>query len=542
MATKEAPALFKARVNLVMVPVVVRDAKGRALGTFAKDDFQLFDKGKPQLITKFSVEKSGSKAVKEAQTTDTIPGEKADDAAMPPDIPERFIAYLFDDQHLPFADLARSRDAAIRHLDSLQKTDRAAVYTTSGQNQVEFTDDREQLQRTIQSIRPRSISDPVTTYQCPEISYYMADMIFNKHDSMAMSLAVQETIACMGLDPRAASAAQGIVEGACQRVLSVGNQETHVSLTVLREVVRRMSGMPGQRTIILVSPGFIATMDYQQEVTEVIERAVHANVLVNSLDARGLWVDPMVDASRPTNASTPAFLNLKSQYDRASASAQADVLAEVAYGTGGGFFQNNNDLDEGFRRLATAPEFYYILGFSPQNLKLDGSFHALKVTLKPSSGIGITARRGYYAPKKLSDAEETAKQEIEEALFSRDELSELPVQLHTQFFKSSDKDATIAVLCRMDPKHIQFRKADGRNYNTLTVVSGIFDRNGNFMSAIQKTVELRLKDPTLEKLLTTGMAIKTNFSVTPGTYMVRLVVRDSEGQLMSAANGAVAIP
>jgi hypothetical protein len=38
------------------------------------------------------------------------------------------------------------------------------------------------------------------------------------------------------------------------------------------------------------------------------------------------------------------------------------------------------------------------------------------------------------------------------------------------------------------------------------------------------------------------MAIRTNFSVNPGTYMVRLVVRDSEGQLMSTANGAVAIP
>jgi len=540
MATKEAPALFKERVNLVMVPVVVRDLRGHAVGTFTKDDFQLFDKGKPQVITKFSVEKSGTKPIKEAQTNDTI--DKTDEAAMPPDIPERFIAYLFDDQHLPFADLARARDAAIAHLSSLQKTDRAAVYTTSGQNQVEFTDDRDQLQRAIQGIRPRSISDPITMYQCPDISYYMADMIFNKHDPSAMSLAVQETIACMGLDSRAAASAQGIVEGACQRVLSVGDQETHVSLTVLREVVRRMSGMPGQRTIILVSPGFIATMDYQQEITEVIERAVHANVLINSLDARGLWVDPMVDASRPTNASPPPFLNLKSQYDRASASAQADVLAEMAYGTGGDFFQNNNDLGEGFRRLATAPEFYYILGFSPQNLKLDGSFHALKVTLKASSGIGITARRGYYAPKKLSDAQETAKQEIEEALFSRDELSELPVQLHTQFFKTSDKDATIAVLCRMDPKHIPFRKADGRNYNTLTIVSGIFDRNGNFMSGIQKTLELRLKDPTLDKLLATGMSIKTNFSVPPGTYMVRLVVRDSEGQLMSAANGAVAIP
>jgi hypothetical protein len=55
-------------------------------------------------------------------------------------------------------------------------------------------------------------------------------------------------------------------------------------------------------------------------------------------------------------------------------------------------------------------------------------------------------------------------------------------------------------------------------------------------------VDLKLKDETLAKLIVTGtMSIRTNFSVPPGTYMVRLVVRDSEGQLMSAQNGAVAI-
>jgi hypothetical protein len=158
------------------------------------------------------------------------------------------------------------------------------------------------------------------------------------------------------------------------------------------------------------------------------------------------------------------------------------------------------------------------------------------------AGLDIQARKGYYAPKKLSDAVETAKQEIEEALFSREEMHDLPVELRTQFFKTSDKDATLAVLCRIDPKHIQFRKADGRNYNNLTVVSGIFDRNGNFISGMQKVLELRLKDDTLTRLMTAGMSVKTNFSVNPGTYMVRLVVRDSEGQLMSATNGAVAIP
>src|SRR5581483_9791845 len=94
----------------------------------------------------------------------------------PPDIPERFIAYLFDDMHIEFGDLVRSRDAALRQLQELPKTDRAAIYTTSGQNQVDFTDDLDKLRDGLMRIRNHSIVDPNGIAQCPDVSYYMADM------------------------------------------------------------------------------------------------------------------------------------------------------------------------------------------------------------------------------------------------------------------------------------------------------------------------------------------------------------------------------
>src|ERR1700721_2197332 len=64
MSSHDAPATFSTKVNLVMVPVVVRDAKGKAIGTLQKEDFQLFDKGKPQVISKFSVEKAGGGGIR----------------------------------------------------------------------------------------------------------------------------------------------------------------------------------------------------------------------------------------------------------------------------------------------------------------------------------------------------------------------------------------------------------------------------------------------------------------------------------------------
>ena len=56
-------------------------------------------------------------------------------------MPERFVAYLFDDVHLAPGDLPRIRDAALRHIAELKPTDRAAIFTMSGTPMLDFTDD-----------------------------------------------------------------------------------------------------------------------------------------------------------------------------------------------------------------------------------------------------------------------------------------------------------------------------------------------------------------------------------------------------------------
>ena len=73
-------------------------------------------------------------------------------------------------------------------------------------------------------------------------------------------------------------------------------------------------------------------------------------------------------------------------------------MAELADGTGGTFFHNNNDLDAGFRRLTDAPETVYVLELSLDNIKLDGSYHRLKVSLS-HDGFDVNARHGYFTPK-----------------------------------------------------------------------------------------------------------------------------------------------
>jgi VWFA-related protein len=539
MATHDEPAVFQSRTNLVMVPVVIRDKQGHAVGSLKQTDFQLFDKGKPQVITRFSLEQPAHpKDNKTAGAKPTGP-----DAAAWADQPERFFAYLFDDVHLQFGDLAHARDSADRHIATMLPGDRTAIFTTSGQTEVEFTDDKDKLHQTLFLLRPRPVTGSGMT-ECPLMTYYMADLIQNKHDPMVLQAATQDALACMNLDPSQIAQARQMAEAAAQREVNLGDHETRLALIVLKDAVRRLSAMPGQRTIILVSPGFLTLTDHTTEKVDVMDRAIKGNVIISTLDARGLYTTlPDIARRSPNN---PLSANLMSTLDHQSATAQADVLAELASGTGGTFYQNSNDLDEGFRRTAAAPEYIYLLGFSPQNLKMDGSFHALKVSLKnPNSqtlpALGINARRGYYAPTHLADAKETARREIEEALFSREEMRDIPVELHTQFFRFNEQQAKVSLVIRVDMQHLHFHKEADRNRNDLTVVAGLFDRNGNYQGGITKQIEMRLKDETLEKLAA-GLTIRTTLDTKPGRYAIRLVVRDSEGQMMAAQNAAVEIP
>ena len=555
IASRDEPTRFRVNVKLVVVRAVVRDAQGHAVGTLRREDFQVLDKGKPQVITQFEVEQPGMLAAKAEQTSEKDSGNKAlanaasDVLSKPASVasmPERYVAYVFDDVHLEFGDLAQVRQAAERHFATLRPTDRAAIFTTSGVMPLDFTDDRAKLQEALNRLQPRPIvgSD---VQECPDISYYQADLIVNKNDPNAQQVALQETAACQAINTGASLSSSGLaamVNALSTQVLNLGEHESRISLGVLEDVVKRLSRMPGQRSLVLVSPGFIAP-DLQYEYTGIVDRAVRTQVVISALDARGLYVpSAFADASKPNIGVTAAgtgVQGLKSLIEAQADSAQADLLALFADSTGGTFFHNSNDFDEGFRRVADTPEYSYVLAFVPQNLKPDGSFHNLTVKLTTSQKLSVQARRGYYAPRSFSDPVEQAKEEMEDETFSQEELHQLPVDLHTQFFKTNEEEAKLIVLAHVDVQHLHFRKAEGRNNNVLTCVSALFNRDGSFVQGTQKIVTMHWKDETLEHKLGSGITLKTSFDVKPGSYLVRLVVRDDETQMMSAENGTVEI-
>jgi VWFA-related protein len=543
VSSRDTAPTFKVRVNLVLVRVVVRDAQGTVVSNLKKEDFQLFDNRKPQTISSFSVETPASHAIMPATpAAEAVVPEVSNGAPASPALPQRFVSAVFDDTDLSMGDAVTVRAAATRLFGSLTPSDRVGIYTTSGQFTQEFTADRDVLQKSLLNIVPRPLSTAAGVHPCPEVNYYEADRIVNFHDSQALAVAVEDTIQCAfnGDQSKAAQAAP-IAQAAAQMAETAGDSQSEYVYRHLEEAMRRLSGMPGQRIMVFVSPGFMVTT-YTREGGDLIDRANRANIVINTIDARGLYTpDALGDIADPPRDSVLTS-GPKAMYRDSAQSAQSEILGQLADGTGGTFFHNRNDLDEGLRRAVVAPSSSYLLAFSPQNLRVDGHYHTLKVALTNKQKFAVQARRGYYAPRSIKDPAEAAKQEIQEAIFSQEEIHDVPIDLQTQFFKTDQTLARLAVLTHVDVKGIHFRKAEGRSRDDLTFATAIFDENGNFVTGGEKVVEMRLLDPTLNRLSQSGFTVKSSFDIKPGTYLVRLVVRDAEGAQMAARNGAVMIP
>ena len=562
ISSKDVEPTFKlqAERNLVMVRVVVRDAKGATVDNLRKEDFQLFDHGKLQAISHFSLEKPALKATeppppKPTEKTAAAEPEAADETALPTSAARRFVVLYFDDVNTPLEGLARARDAADHFLTtSIQPGDRFALYTSSGEKQIDFTDDVAQIHQALFELHPRPLvgQDP----SCGAIPPYEAYLIVDHQDPTALAVATIETLNCSSSRPADNLAEaqafitqmQPFVQSEAMRYLSQSEVEATAVLRGIESVVRRMASLPGQRSVIIVSAGFL-TETLRFELSQIADRALRANVILNALDARGLYTDPQIPDVNQLYANllgrgllsvpiltAPRFMHVQ------TARRQADGMQSLALDTGGIFFNNSNDLEDGFRKTAGLPEAFYVLAFSPQNLKLDGAFHPLQVKLVSLRDLSVQARKGYYAPKKPNDPAVQEKEEIREAVLSQEETHELPIDVHTQFFMKTESDARIAVLTRIDLRQLHLRKEADRNADHLTFVTAMFDRDGRVISVLQKSVDLHLRDASLERLLQTGITIQSTFDVKPGTYLVRAVVRDSASGQISGLNRTVEIP
>ena len=549
IAVQEVQSQFKLQVqrNMVLVRVVVRDSNGNPVPNLRKEDFTLFDNSKPQEIEQFAVESSHA-----ARTAAPVPPANEAEAEAPSareaakTIARNYRALYFDDVQMKVEDVAHARDAADRYLaKTLTPEDRVGVFTTSGQGNLDFTDDREKLHEALSRLQPRS---RISTIPCPDIGEYQAYLIARQHDENATEIAIQESTACAGgvcvrpedITPQELAS----VQSEAAQLWNQWETQSEGFLRGLEELIRRVSILPGQRSVILLSSGFLF-YDLEWQIGQVTDRALRSGVVVNALDPRGLYT--LTPGGESGHSATfishcPNFMAQKDVLIHNGLSLDEQVLRGFAEDTGGQFFHNSNDLDQGFRQVGTLSEVYYVLAFSPRNLRFDGRFHKLKISLVNPAGFTFQARRGYFAPKASEDAATRAKEEIQQAAYSLDDLKELSIDVHTQYYKLSAAEARLAVLTHLDMSSVRFRLEKDLHVNSLTFLTVVFDRDGKCVVAKNKQVDLKLRDATIARLAQTGITVKTEVDLKPGTYALRQIVRDSEAGQLSALSRTVEIP
>lgn len=504
-------ATFRTEAGRVLVPVTVRDRAGVPVGTLERQHFRIYEDGKPQPITEFSVETPSSRL-----RPGTAPGSPNDAIADSPAAPPRLLAYIFDDRNISLQDLEYARTAFEKHLDAgLDPNTRAAVVTTSGSLVTPFVSDRAVLVEAARRIKPGGATQ--TGMGCPEISYFMADLIINKKDFSALNAAFQQMLRCG--PPMPPSIGHAIVKVEAERILRVEREQTLATLKLLETALVNMAAFRARNEVIILSTGF-TVLSERIELERLLNRALELRITISAINVHGVHAGRF-DASR--HSPSPSYVERSLQ-------SRSDTLANLAETTGGRYITNTNAIRDGLQTLAEEPQFTYLLAFVPKDLQQGRQYRKLRVEVVGTKDLVVQARRGYFS-RTTANATDT-RQVIREAMMSPTDIDEIGLSVVTTY---QMERRALTVLARVGGPGIEFAECGDRTCNALTVVYGLFRGDGTYVSETTRKAELRLDASALKRFRGEGIQLAAEFKVPQGPYTARVVVVDQNGRIAAVS-------
>ncbi len=502
-------------VNLVELVATVRDRKGHLAGGLHVGDFEVLDNNQPRDITLFSEQhsqKSGG-ATSAGVATPTI---VAPSLASATQSEPRSIALFFDDAHASMLGVRMSAEAARRLLtNTLEPNDLVGIFTSSGTKTVDFTSNRKLLLAALAALYSHPLSGVHATVPCPTLGGAEAYIITQHLDMAIEDAAVSELAACNchPVTPQCTEAQRPIVWSIAGNTWDQYKYTSTTALDALLIVIRHLAAAPGERLLILMSPGF-PTGGFEDRTSAITNAALRANIRISALNSEGLVTDRRLSRKL---------------------SVLSGFMADAATATGGKYLHDTNDWAGSLRTFVGVPEVFYLLGFSPPG-DPDGKYHALKTRIRGNQGFKVESRTGYFA-EAADSKHETVQQRIDRIAISNTEVRDFPVTVHVRQEQLSKIGASLHVTIEVDGAKLRYQEKEDRYVQELTFLTVLQDAEGNFIAGRQAVMDMVLTPETHAEILRKGIRAVTSFTVPQrGSYLVREVVRELVENRVSASS------
>jgi VWFA-related protein len=551
-ATAPAPS-FPAQVELVVVDAVVVDKQGQPVVGLRRDDFVVRENGQRQPISSF--ETFSAPETPPAAEAIVIPPlrERVATNAVAPARSSRSFAVVYDDAHLTPAQGLVAREAIAEFLKrSLRDGDRVTLATTSGAwwntSMMAGKDDLLALVGRLEGARPEDTTIKMSDFEATRIvqedrgsttdsSGLTPPAWVDGSAANPMGGYTQEAPGDRPLEVRERVRRRWMKDNTClvdclREVDMVARQlytdvdtRSRLTLKALQRVMDALTAVPGRKSLILLSAGFVWDND-QPGFKEVIAASRRANTALYFIDVRGLK-GLLGEMTAQYRAATPKMDVGAMAFDFTLDSAGAE---SIAHGTGGFSVRNTNEFTKGMGRISDESRVYYLLGYYPTGAKRDGRFRKLDVSVNRRDVV-VRARRGYYgseggqAAPTAEAATERATSALRVAVDAPVDQSGIPLHLTSYVFDSvAGGKARVLVAAEVDASRLTYGEGATRNPAVIEVGLVVALRDAPQVPRYDERLEIAPPDdPTREA----WRPVVREFEIPPGVCQARLVVRDA---------------
>lgn len=524
------------QVVAVEVPVNIVDRDGKPVRGLTVDDFEVFDAGQRQKISGFEVV--------DLRTREAAQGETAppDDAQAEP-LSRRYFLLLFDFSFSSPTATLKARVAARDFLlNALHPTDLAAVATYSVEHGpqlvVTFTPDRAQLARAIDTLGMlRGYNgfkqDPLRFMVAPPVS---AQLDLTTSTGRGPDLRAQE-------DQAALEYMQHITSASDRDERNYERSRITTFTKALGSMAKTLNNVPGRKHVVFFSEGFDGKLllgrsdtteddaradetnafrgriwmsdndqrygntELQGDVSRMLEEFKRADCVIQAVDIGGLRTTAEAAGGRPRSGGQEALFYLANE-------------------TGGELFKDTNNLGSQLESVLERTSVTYLLTFERSDLKLDGSYHRLRVKAKLPSGARLSHRVGYYEPRPFKELDPLEKSLLaSSSIMNAEPKRDLDLNLLVAPFRSSEKMSYVPVIIEVPGRKL----LDGHTAGRLNVefYGYVNDRLGSMLGYFSEVVSMDIGRGR-QGLEAGGIKYYGHFDLAPGDYRVRVLVRNAD--------------